>query len=444
MGKQQQAEFTQKEINDLIRNFTNSIVFNDKPQAMSELLSIIDRPFRNDNNNDLLSMIYHRFYCNSDIPVALPVFGFLSILSAWCVLNNTRMRPPLETKDFPLDTWIFLLSDTGVAKTTSFSWMKDVLPKNEVGEPVINANFKKAAGPASFIQNLSELEGGKGFWIQDEASQFISLVEKEGHPMSELKEVLLEMKDHKKIRRSTKQDIIETDPIEMTILFINTIDSMARKISEESFHDGLMRRYTVGIAKRDERDFTDFANYDVSKICDESLKEKMLEVFSTDIRDKVFTYSKGAVILFEKMFKIFWHKQYIKFMTGCETTYRTYYRESYKYAIFHHIINQKEGCEIDTESMEWALKVVMYYLNSLQAFVEYRANLGKSAIAVQTDRLSKMIAFIKENDGKPNFGLRAFCRKFNIKKDEAISYLLSIKTHNPKLKTKLWDAIESK
>lgn len=435
----------QKEINELVNNFQDSIIFTNEAEPISDILSIIESPFIDRQDNDILSQLFFRFYQNTEIPIALPVFSFLSLISAFLVKNKTTMTIPLSAKKSELATWIMCLAPSGSAKTLSMDKIMDLVPMPDGadGDKLIEKNFFKPNGPAAFVESLDNLPDGRGYWIQDEASQMFKLMEQEGHPMSEIKEYLLEMKDNKSITRITRNENIQTQAIVMTQLFINTIDSMAKHISDESMKDGLIRRYQMVMAEKDERDFTDFAIYDLGKLSDDSLKEELKSILNQDIFEQNYMFSTKCLTLYEKMFKIFWKKQYCKWMNGSENIYRTYMMETWKYAVFHHILHKKDGKIIDEKSMEWGLKVVMYLLNSFQCFIKYRANKGRSetTMAVEYNKLERFINYIKENENKTGFGIRAFCRKFNIKKNDAIRMLKNIKVHNPKLKTKLFELV---
>lgn len=437
---------SQKEMNALIRNFQDSIIFNDEAEPISDILSIIESPFIDRKDNDILSMIFHRFYSHTDIPITLPIFSFLSLISAYLVKNKTTCLIPGNGKKTELDTWVMCLAPSGSSKTMSMNKIMDLIPVPEIeGESLIEKNFTKPNGPAAFVQNLCALENGRGWWIQDEASQMFRAIEQEGSPMSECKEYLLEMKDHKSITRQNAQMKITSQAIVMTQLFINTIDSMAKHISDESFKDGLMRRYSMVVAQDDDRDFTDYALYDLNKLTDDVVKDELLSIMSQSLYEENYSFNAGCLNLYNKMFKIFWNKQFGKWMSDQKNIYRTYMMESWKYAVFHHIIFKKEGLRIDEKSMEWALKVVMFQLNSFQTFVRYRATNGKGAgksIVVEQGRLDRFINYIKENENKTGFGIRAFCRKFNVKKEEAFRMLKSIKEHDKKFKTKLFDLIQ--
>lgn len=444
MDKNKTNDLTPHEIKKIIDNFTNSLVFNDKGQTISEILSIIDSPFSDYKNNDVLSMIFHRFFTTTEIPVALPIFGFLSLVSAWCVKNKATMTIPLDPRVKQLDTWTIMLAPSGSAKSMASGIINSMAPPDPEGNSVIEPNFTKPNGPAAFVEQVAKLDDGEtctGFWIEDEVSQMFKLVETEGHPMNEIREHLLKMKDNAKLSRLSKGKEIKTNPVVMTQLFINTIDSFAKHITDESMKDGLMRRYQFVLAQKDEdRDHTDFPLYDVSNIRTDAMFDKFLDVFTQNISRLNYTFSNACYKIYCVMYKRFWQQQYVKWMTGQENFYRTYMMEAWKYAVFHHIIHLKQGTEIQEDSMQWALKVVMLLLNSFERFIEYRAR-KPERIIIQKAKMDKYIDWIRANEDKKGFGVRAFCRKFNISKDDAISSLTSIKVHNPKFKSSLFDGI---
>ena len=434
-----------KEINNITKNYLDSLIFENEAEPVSNVLSIIESPFFDRKDNDILSSIFHKFYTATDIPIGIPVFSFLALISALCVKQKVTFCIPMNSKKYELATWVMCLAPSCSSKTLAMDKILDLVPMSIDGKKIIENNFEKPNGPAAFVQCLKDLPEGRGLWIQDEASQMFKSMETLGSPMAEIRESLLKIKDHKVITWKNKKETIQSEKIVLTQFFVNTIDSMARNISDESMKDGIIRRYTIADCQNigDDRHFTDRALYNFD-VLDEHLQDKMADVLLQDLHEKNFRFTTACHKIYQKMFKAFWERQYKNFMVGSENIYRTYMMESWKYAVFHHIIHQKEGDKIDEKSLEWGLKVVMYLLNSFQMFIKYRAKKGNTevSVAVESNRLTKMIDFIKENEGKKGFGMRAFCRKFNLKKDEVCRHLKSIKVHNPKLKSKLFDEIK--
>ncbi|MGK8204499.1 hypothetical protein ACRS8P_17850 [Burkholderia cenocepacia] len=435
-------QLTQKELNQLVDNLATTLIYNGSTNSIGELMSLIDCSMMDSKSNDLLSTLFWKFYKNTNIPPALPIFTFLSYVSAWCVKNEARIQIPLMKKPSELDTWVMLLAPSGSSKTMSASVIKDLIPNDVEGNKVVEPNFTKPNGPAAFIKDLKELDNGDSvrvFYQQDEAAQLISQMEIEGSPLSELREYFLKAKDHEKLSRNNVKEKVITSPVVMVQLFINTIDSMAKYISDTSLKDGLVRRYQIALTENDpDLDFTNISLIDFSKIQTDDMVEKFHDVFYQDINSKTYEFSNGCTKLYQEAYRLFWHKQYSKWMTGMNNIYTTYMMEAFKYAAFHHMINMKDGYIIEEESFQWALKVVMYQLNSFEKFILYRAK-QPHKLAIQKNKLENITNWIKLNETKPSFGMRAFCRKFSMTKDVAITTLINIKTNNPKFKTSLFD-----
>lgn len=436
-------EISTHEQNLLIENFLNSVIFQGIPENISDVLSLVDSPFINRHDCDAISLLFHRFYKNTDIPLALPIFGFFSMISAWLVFNSTSMKIPFTKEKTELNTWVMALAESGANKTMSFKHLLKIVPKDPAtGLPIITPNISKPDGPKAMIMQLAALENGKGWWFQDEAAQMFKGIEQPGSPMSEMKDILLKIKDGDKVERLNSKEHIVVEGTVMTQFFINTIDSMAKTLSDDSMKDGLFRRYQIAIAEKDsDRKFTDFPLYRLDELIDDHLTKELDNLFSQDVEGKQFMFHKDCISMYEVCFTAFWERQYSKFMTSAENIFRTYMMESWKYAVFHHVIHQKIGTEISAESMQYGLKVSMFLLNSLQSFIKYRAETEKS-LPIQSNRIQKFIDFILANENKKGFGIRPLQRKFNMKKDEVKNMLTSIKAHNPKFKTKLFDLLE--
>lgn len=432
------------EYKKLIDNFINSIIFSDEPENNDGIQGIIENPFYNKKGIDSLSLIYQRFYKYTDIPLALPVFGFYSIVSAWCVFSKATYAIPRSKKARELATWVMALAPSGSGKSLAMKNLLEMLPTDyETGKPVVEPNFRKADGPKAWIEQLADLPDGRGFWFQDEASQMFKLIEQQNSPLSEVREILLLIKDNEKVSRINSKENISADKTIMTQFFINTIDSMAKVISADSLKDGLLRRYQFAYGEKDiERPMTNFNLYELDKLNDDILGSELIDLFNQDINNNHYTFSIECDAMYDKTTTSVWKRQYKKFMSDDEGTFRTYMLESFKYAVFHHIINKKEGTVIDGYSMQYGIKVSIFLLNSLQKFIKYRAfEKAEKNIITQKNIFEKVIDYILQNENKKGFGIRAVQRKFNIKKQDLIDILKAIKLHNKDFKTKLFDKL---
>jgi hypothetical protein len=430
-------------INDLTESYLNSIIFNDEPSNIQDILPLINNPFVNRKTNDALSMLFHRFYKNTDIPLGIPVFSFYSYLSAFCLFNKATMKIPKTRKNTELDTWIMLLAPSGASKTLSNDLISNLIPLDLNGDKVIETNIAKPNGPVGMIKQLVNIKEKRGFWIEDEAAQMFKGIEQPIGPMSEMRDYLLKLKEGQKIERLTSKEHIEITGFRMTQLFINTIDSMANTLTEQSMSDGLFRRYQVAIAtKDDERLIEEHALYNLANVIDDTLEDSFNSLFSQNIFENNYTFEEGCEEVYSVCFKHFWLKQYKKFMSNDENKYRTYMMESWKYAVFNHILHKKNGTVISCEDLQYGLKVSMYLLNSLQHFVKFRARLEEKKLPAKKDRIDHIMEFIRANENTKDFGNRAVQRKFTLKKDELILILNSIKTHKPDFKTKLFSMLD--
>lgn len=432
-----------KRVDKITENFINSIMFGNKKVDDNEVLNLIDSPFLDYKDNDALSMIYHKFWKYTDVPMALPIFAFLSFISAHCVFSKATLQIPFDRKK-PLNTWVMALAPSGANKTMSFSLINDVIPSFN-GEKVVKPNFTKPDGPKAMVQQLSDNEDGLFFWFEDEASQFFKQVEQIGSPLSAVKEYLLKIKDGGKIDRLNSKEHISADGTVMTQFFINTIDSMALSFSDESMKDGLARRYQFVISHKEtdpDRHFTKYGLYRLEQIReDEYLEKALINVFNKDIKDVNYTFDDNCIKLYEDCFKLFWEKEFSKFMIGNENMYRTYMMEAWKYAVFHHIIHGIEGTLVSGKSLQWGLKVSLFLLNSFRKFIEYRAGeffKHPQDVVKKSEKLNKMILFIQSKEDTVGFGIRDVYRKFNITKEEVINILRVYKKTHPKFKTKLY------
>lgn len=430
-------------INDLTESYLNSIIFNDEPSNIQDILPLINNPFVNRKTNDALSMLFHRFYKNTDIPLGIPVFSFYSYLSAFCLLNRATMKIPKTRKNTELDTWIMLLAPSGASKSLSNDLISNLIPLDLHGNKVVEPNIAKPNGPVGMIKQLAAIPEKRGFWIEDEAAQMFKGIEQVVGPMSEMRDYLLKLKEGQKIERLTSKEHIKIKDFRMTQLFINTIDSMANTLTEQSMNDGLFRRYQVAIAtKDDERPIEDHALYNLSNVIDDTVEEAFNALFSQNIFENSYTFEEGCEEVYSVCFKHFWLKQYKKFMSNDESKYRTYMMESWKYAVFNHILHKRAGTVISCEDLQYGLKVSMYLLNSLQHFVKFRARTLEIKLPAKKDKIEQIMEFIRKMESSKDFGGREVQRKFNIKKDELILILNSIRTHQPDFKTKLFSMLD--
>lgn len=429
----------------MVDSYIKSIALNDTAQQVADIMLLVDNPFVDVKTNDAISLIFHRFYKHTNSHPALPIFTFLAMISAWCVENRATCQIPLTKKPTELDTWVLLLADTGATKSLSASIISDAMPKNlETGRPLVESNFVMPASNASFVQQLVDLPNHRGYWKQDESSQFIKQIDQNTGALAGINGTMLMTKDHGTIGYGTKANNLSIEGPVLTVLMINTINSMISAMSEESMQNGMFRRFTTAWAGKDTfdtaREFGDIALYDIKEMADSILEDELAAIFGQDIADKNYTFSPACERLYKSTFKTFWERQYQRFLSEHEVYYRTYMMEAWRYAVFHHVLHKKPGSIVDEYSLQWGLKVSMFLLNSLQHYIDRKSN--RAEVPAVKEKIEKFMDFIRENEHKDHFGMRAVCRKFTMSKAEVFSMLATIKIHNPKFKTALFEELK--
>ena len=429
----------------MVDSYLRAIALDDTAQQIADILMLVDNPLVDVQTNDAISMIFHRFYKHTNAHPALPIFTFLSMVSAWCVENKATCKIPKTKKPTELDTWVMLLSDTGAMKSLSASIITDAMPRDlATGRPLVESNFVQPVSNGSYVQQLDDLPEHRGFWKQDEASQFIKQVDATTGALAGVNGSMLLTKDHGSIGYGTKGDAMSVDGPVLTVLMINTIKAMISAISEESMNNGMFRRFTTAWAGRDSfesgKSFADTALFDLEAIGDEILQDELAAIFTQSIEGNAYTFSLPCTRLYSSTFKTFWERQYSRFLSNHEVYFRTYMMESWRYAVFHHILHKKPGLVVDEYSLQWGLKVSMYLLNSLQQFINAQAN--RAEVPNVKQKIDKFMDFIRANEGKPYFGMREISRKFTMKKEEIFGMLRSIKVHDPKFKTSLFELLK--
>lgn len=434
----------------LVDNMINTLVINADSVNTVDISSIIDDPFFNNPDSDLLSLVYRVFHESTDVPLTIPVFSMLSFISAWLVKSNTTYLLPKQSEPSIPNTWVMALAPTGASKTMSYNTIKKLIPLKD-DKPVIEQNLFKASGPVGFFDQLLADDKKRGFLFIDEASELFDSMNQKASPMADMKEYLLLLKDGGMVSRITSKRHDKIEDYFLTAFLINTIAVMAGSINDTAMISGLFRRFQVILTEKDsdpDRHMTKKVLY--GKTNPAVLKEKFEEFFTQDIKDTCYVFDKQCEEIYVKCFDLFWWKTYRSWMEekSDESYYRTYMMEAWKYAIIHHVLKMRTGQIIQPDSMQWALRVVSLLLNSLKEFIKYRAlNAEKSPISkvskpVLANQLRKIYEYVIENENKAEFGLRNTTRKFAMTNEDLYNKLNAIKLNVPNFTTKLFALLE--
>jgi len=98
--------------------------------------------------------------------------------------------------------------------------------------------------------------------------------------------------------------------------------------------------------------------------------------------------------------------------------------QSWKYAVFYHLILKREGTEVQGDCLIYGMKISLLFANSMKKFFDFKnKNITDVKKESQKNKLLKYSKYLQEN---PKATIRDFSRKFTIKKDLTMSILKSL------------------
>lgn len=102
--------------------------------------------------------------------------------------------------------------------------------------------------------------------------------------------------------------------------------------------------------------------------------------------------------------------------------------QSFKYAVFYHILLNKDGEVIDTDDLSYGIKISMLFMNSIKKFFDLKEqSISKSNNKVIEKSKSDIDKYVEYLNTNQNLKMRDFTRKYNIRKNTAIVILKAIK-----------------
>lgn len=352
-----------------------------------EIESMIPGLFYNKKN--ALSAIYNAFLPQTNIPISLPVFGFFAIISAYLLKNNVKWSIPDMVRPKECDLWIFNLAPSGSSKTFSFGAIENSIPNeswiDEKGEEQfikpVDMDFGMVSGPKAWLQEMEK--HNKGFWHVDEAAQFLKQVENMNSPQHEIKKYLMLTYDHQKIERINSKESFSIKNPALSMIWLNTPQSFFDSLSFESLSDGFAQRFCYVITDRDlDRPYKEHPIYDEKKIIS-IIEEPIQRLFKTTLHQE-YIIPKNVEMQYRKAFKDIVEQRFNDNFE--ESFYRRVMFKAFTYAVIFHLIFNKESNEIDEEDMEYALKVCLVHLYSIQRILTIKGNNQYKEIKRMFDR----------------------------------------------------------
>lgn len=365
------------------------------------------------NNNDLntyqvlsaikvnspLDFAIQAFREHTNVPLQIPLMGFLHLVGAWLMKQNSTIS--IKGAVLNPDLWTVVLAPSGAGKTFAVSQLQKASSK----ALDIKAEFDSVASASAFFEELRDKNGS--MWFADEFAQFLGQVEQAGSPLSQCKEYLLKTYDGNPIQRKTKVELIEIEKPVLNILGVNTLESYLNKISEESFTDGFSQRFAYLIAKTDPtRPFKNYTWFD-----DDAIQISLTTAFSTLSNLSIhseYIVSAEAFIAYESGF------QFLLKHDISESFYRRLMFRSFKYAMIYHVIHGNESNEITPDDIGWAMRLIALHIADLKELLTH----------YNYSELAKTIK--KVQDKKADFALK--CKPFGVR--EVVQNIKQIKTVN--------------
>lgn len=311
------------------------------------------------------------FEKNTNIPLELPVFSFIS--SAMAMLARRKITVSHDrVGTLYTDTWHCILAPSGAAKTFSLNMIQDKAPADA------KPNMTTPSGGAAFMQMFSEVEGN-GYWVEDEWGQLLRQIDPPSGaitPLVDVKSMMLKSYGNKAITRTKsgrkKAETIEIENPILTFYGINTIDSFIEKsMSLDSMFDGYSQRFLYGVAQKDEsKSVGDYAIYDL-KILQQAVEKAWEHMENTTIHPH-YTISDSALEKYSEYFNSMWGTSKVN-----ESFYRRIMWTSFKYAILMHILMGDESDVITRFDVAMACRICSLHLDDTAFIIQEKMGGGE-------------------------------------------------------------------
>lgn len=330
--------------------------------GLGDLKALLEMKPRNDNwrgnvaipAGSVLETVVEAFQRETDIPLELPMFTTLSIVSA--ILLKRCVRIDAFGSTVSPATMTVLLAPSGSGK--SFTWKNTV---QAVAEEVLK--FPEPASSAAFVDLLRSYNNG--IWIRDEFGQFIQSLQEQSH-LAEMKDYILRLYDGSKIERITKKDgpVTIHEP-SLTILGFTVDQTFRKHVPAESLVDGFAQRFQYVIAEQDpERPMEKFPLYNFSGAHEEiaAAWKRFLETPTHG----VYTVSKEAVEAFAEAFRVI--RQENQAIPG--SFFRRSMFNAIRYGLLYHVLLGKESPVLDAEDLAWAATLVTLHMQDARKLLQ--------------------------------------------------------------------------
>lgn len=285
----------------------------------------------------LLSAVVSAFEKQTDIPLEIPFFVTLHLLSA--ELLKRKVTVDFQGQTIRPDLWTVVLAESGAGKTFTANRLMDITGAEET--------FPDPATAARFIEELEA--HNNSLWVRDEFGQFLKTLETQSYAQ-EIKDILLRTYDGKEVARRTKKyEIVVKDPA-LSILGLTVYSTFLDTITPDSLLDGFAQRFSYVIAEKDpKRPMRKFPWYNFQAWEDKIRREwNVVTEFFPKGDAAQYHVTELGVEGFNESFDMLVHDQL------AESFYRRIMVRGIRYALLYHLLLKKDSLELDQQDMGWA------------------------------------------------------------------------------------------
>jgi hypothetical protein len=304
----------------------------------------------------LLDRIISAFQKASDIPLEIPFFVPLHIISAELLhrgiqidFSGQRIRP---------DLWTIILAESGAGKTLTTNELRNTM---EVNPDLL---FPQAATTARFVMELAE--HNNSLWIRDEILQLLKGMNTQTY-LAEMKDLLLQVYDGDTVSRKTKKDEIVIEKPALTILGLNVYTSFAREMDTTSLLDGFAQRFSYVIGRADlERPGVNYPIYDFRpyRASIKSAWDDLVKAMPAN--DTVYQVAESGLEAFKISFELLIPPKDSKVPMSF---FRRIMFRGVRYALLYHLLLRKENWVIDDQDMAWAGRLMGLHVKDAGALL---------------------------------------------------------------------------
>lgn len=291
----------------------------------------------------VLETVCAAFQGGTDIPLELPLFTTLSMVSAHLLQHGVTID--LCGQEVSPALWSIMLAPSGAGKTFTVQQIMKM-------SGATLQEIPDSASAAMWIETLAKHNGG--ILIRDEVGQYLKAIEEQPH-MAEVKGYLLQTYDGQRLSRRTKQGEIVIGQPRMVFVGYTVDKTWSSCVSPEAMLDGFAQRFNFVVARR--RPGEPRPLYDLSAWRQRVHNQwRALEAVPLH---PCYTVSAPAVAAFEEAFRTL--NRSIGDRLPASYIRRALF-SAIRYALVYHVVLGKSAAQIDAIDMGWAARLVEKHL----------------------------------------------------------------------------------